>query len=171
MGNSTMLWLRKRIMDKIEKVIEVINNPDNSINSYDLRVKKQAKQICQLFEPKPNQSRLLADEEIDEIENEYPRKFGIGVTTAKAQDAKTASIKDAEWDERCAKEKAEYGESVALGIRILVEAECQARIEALIEEIEKSGQKEIGLYGEGDFLAIPVTKIQALKAKYCKEKG
>ena len=28
---------------------------------------------------------MLTDEEIEDIENEYPRKYGIGITTAKAQ--------------------------------------------------------------------------------------
>ena len=28
---------------------------------------------------------MLTDEEIEDIENEYPRQYGIGITTAKAQ--------------------------------------------------------------------------------------
>lgn len=102
--------------------------------------------------PKPNEGSLLTELEVADIPNcEYLSEAdrepgGTGdweyedfIPLLEKQRDLTASIKDAEWDERCTKEKAEYGESVALGIRILVEAECQARIEALIEE----GQKKI----------------------------
>lgn len=71
----------------------------------------------QLFEPKPDENRLLTDEEIKEIEKVPPEDYGAppnwwlraNKRVAKAQDAKTTSIKD---------------------------AECQKRVERIFEEID-----------------------------------
>jgi len=80
----------------------------------------EAKQICQLFEPKPNEDRLLTepdevqvklstdDLEPDELDVAYRRGYEEGTIN---QDIKTASIKD---------------------------AECQARVERMLEEKEKA---------------------------------
>ena len=88
----------------------------------------------QLFEPKPDESRLLSDEETLEI-----LKIGAGPpfdAIAKAQDAKTASIKDKEFVE----EKVDFGLSVHEAAWEQATFECQQREDKIFKEIEKVSQ-------------------------------
>lgn len=36
----------------------------------------------------------------------------------------------------------------------------------IFEEIDRMGEKEIGLVGQGDFLALPESKYEALKSRF-----
>ena len=44
-----------------------------------------ADQILNLFKAEVERLTIIGGEEIEEIENEYPRKYGMGITTAMAQ--------------------------------------------------------------------------------------
>ena len=67
------------------------------------QVNNTAQQICQLFEPKPDEGRLLTGEEIHKVCFDGHEEEGDGwcykclTLTRDAQDAKTASIKDKEY--------------------------------------------------------------------------
>ncbi len=68
--------------------------------NYDCENCEEFNQICQLFEPKPDKSRLLTGEEVAHEmpagELKLDQKFAFAEVVAKAQDAKTASIKNVE---------------------------------------------------------------------------
>lgn len=197
-------------MDRIGEVKKILDYfmRDNHNFYPSPKTAELAQEICQLFEPKPDQSRLLTDEERNNIVNSIPeRQWGCGSCTerlVKAQDAKTASIKDAEYKQEIEREliaawneesirlrnqtsttlpmwarsalgqdttdrrrtrlerraklitdkqkineaileqvvnamyEAQSAKKAAWNILALTNAECQARIEALIEEIEKA---------------------------------
>lgn len=99
-------------------------------------VDKAAKQICQLFEPKPDESRLLTDEEIDALDAEFTSdQLGSHAHENKlvaTQDAKTAPIEYKRgYDDACK----------------VKDAECQARVERIFREIEKILFVEYGTIG------------------------
>ena len=83
-------------MDKIEEIKKIIDKHWGEWgNTYDSQRVEIAKQICQLFEPKPDQARLLKGKEIMQA-HEGERCRDCGRSIAEAQDAWTASIVRAE---------------------------------------------------------------------------
>ncbi len=108
--------------------------------------------IGYLYEPKPDESRLLTGDEIDKLI--YPRGQS-SKAVAKAQDLKTAHIKDAE----CAKEKAEFGLSVNEAAYHL----CQQKIAKLFGEIEELFEPTVPM-------SLDYEKWRAYKTKRLKEK-
>jgi len=90
---------------------------------------KATSQICQLFEPKPDESRLLKVQE--EFLNTPNRNMGLLELLEHVvgkQDAKTASIKD--------KEIRELGFNSLSEFIIAKDAECQTRVERIFKEID-----------------------------------
>jgi len=110
---------------------------------------KLAAQICQLFsEPKPDESRLLEELELDEIlaaHIVFGLPTGLDEDLVKAQDAKTAGI-----------------------VAVSKDAECQQRVEKMFEGIQDAFDSMFTPYLDWrgrDRLASLWAKIQALKDK------
>ena len=105
-------------MDKIEEVKKILYPRYFKDEGFANVV---AAQICQRFEPKPDESRLIPPHELQAMYEKWLAKVedlakigcgaheGFGEMARRTQDAKTASIKD---------------------------AECQQRVERIFEEIE-----------------------------------
>ena len=122
-------------MNTIEKVKRIMET-----SSLDTKLQREivAREICQLF-PKPDESRLLTKNELLNAGVSYPQiNFGYLQDAIKAQDAKTASIKD---------------------------TECQARVERIFKEIEKNSAIDKLPYRDGCEIirTIPESTWQALK--------
>ena len=93
-------------MDRLEEVKKILESNEQLI-AHDYGVPNQevnelARQICQLFEPKPDESRLLTDEEIIEAyidgesnDPECPHTFECFMNVAKAQLAKDQAHEEA----------------------------------------------------------------------------
>ena len=92
--------------------------------------------------PKPDESRLLTDQQLRDLQDEglvYPEDAVIlQRDTAKAQDAKTASIKD---------------------------TECQIRVDRVFKKIEADMGEDTTGYRDGhiSYKTIPTGRWQALK--------
>lgn len=104
---------------------------------------------------KPDESRLLTDEELIEAsrfdaEGKWILDEGNQLTgrrqVAKAQDAKTASILKAQIEERD-KRIAELQESFKM-LQELSKAECQERVERIFREIEEGNVLRISTLGD-----------------------
>ena len=115
-------------MSKIEKVIKRLECYGRARRSPEA-TRNHARDICQLFEPKPDEGRLLTQEEINKAYDDAPEPLGTLEVALVAQDAKTASIKDAECKEMILRAK-QSGENDAA-------FKYEARIEALIEAHHK----------------------------------
>jgi len=90
----------------IEKVEKILNSEpvrmyptmEDAKKAIRKRNAKLAQQICQLFEPKPDEGRLLTDEELKSYGLSDQEILAVASQIIRGkQDAKTASIKDAEW--------------------------------------------------------------------------
>jgi len=88
-------------MVSIEDVKKILEDNTTSWGSREEWLVEIAKQICQLFEPEP-EDRLLTPKEIATAIHSIPNPSldKLEIRIAKAQDAKTASIKDAECQAR-----------------------------------------------------------------------
>ena len=76
-------------------------------------------------------SKLISKEEIEEIENEYPRKFGIGITVAKAQH----DASDKEWIEEL---EAILIDNQSIGKKLIQVTDYIAELK---QKVERDGDK------------------------------
>jgi len=154
-------------MDRIEEVKKILEQEvgtfDSESHTYldDKTRAELAKQICQLFEPKPDQSRLLTDD----------MKVIIAERTKNCASAPYESVKEnLEWlvaktasimDKKCADERAEFG----LSVNEAAVALCEARIETLIEAydgmLDGMGRNSVDHFKVSDW-----NYVQELKATY-----
>ena len=134
--------------EKVKKILkDLVESIDcsNDIFAYENFYRLATQQICQLFEPKP-EGRLLTDAEMQTIRNELVRyinldkpfgKVEVCKAIAKAQDAKTASIKDAEIKkEKRIRKHVQEELSIALDEYTQLHAECQERVERILDGIK-----------------------------------
>ena len=106
------------------------------------------------------EDRLLTDEEMDKIyilpSRQMNWPFHLRYAIRRAQDIKTASIKDAEFE----KWQADYTDEIATKYEKRC-AEVDAKIEALIEEVINYLDKHLGY----DYSGIRTRELRSL-AKY-----
>lgn len=125
-------------MKNIEEVKKILNSDLNPKSPYrpdgdyypmyaENQITSVARQIRQLFEPKPNESRLLTDEEIVARWGAHPTTGDISVyrSIAQIQDAKTYPIA--------------FEDGHKAGIQ-----KCQLRVERILREVE--GTFKLGGY-------------------------
>ena len=142
-------------MDKIEKVKKILYKhwhivvADVPLERFtDTTLDKLTEEICQLFEPKPDQSRLLTPEELN-VALKYPKLLNTHPyndlpashqeriqRAIKAQRDLTAEIKDAELCEVLNEKSNEYCNQI-IALKEELQAKCQVGKAALIEEIDR----------------------------------
>lgn len=156
-----------RLVDILDKVI--LEARQNGYNrAFEIR-QKAFREICQLFEPKPDESRLLTDEEITSAAIQGNAELpSYGSTSAehwhaeyraiaKTQDAKTASIKDAEYGSKI--ETYQKANKDFQDLLIEAHRQEQARVERMFKEIDTYLIEELKNHGWQDFLEF----LQVLK--------
>ena len=77
--------------DKVKEIARSMITASHYNNLDDKTFDSYIKEICRLFEPKPDEGRLLTDGEVGEIVGDCKEWWEIPDRIAKAQDAKTAS--------------------------------------------------------------------------------
>ena len=142
----------KKILDKQRGLTHIVWTGNGHAPIYDVSNEELAQQVCQLFEPKPDEGRLLTPEQILAVEVDYPDRptnpdmdaendwLQLIVIMAieeacKAQDAKTASI---------------------------IRAECQERVKGILGFIEqyKEPHEHMGVV---DFVGVPLDEWESFK--------
>ncbi len=94
---------------------------------------------CHRFEPKPDEGRLLTEREKEMALGHLGlslKEMDDALFISEAQDAKTASIKDAEYLKALLKKSNEYCDKI-IALKEKMWAESDARIEALIEWLDE----------------------------------
>jgi len=124
-------------MDKLEEVKKILIDYD----VLRLTGEEMAVEICQLFEPKPDQS--IAEQVLTELKDDLAELsqqirvlpdepiLNLGDEVLHKIVAKTAEIKDKECSEYANELRRDYEDGIKRA-KDFVKAECQARIEALM---------------------------------------
>ncbi len=128
----------KKILDKQRCLTHIVWTGNGHAPIYDVSNEELVQQVCQLFEPKPDEGRLVTDEDIKLIAEggDVPQKYiGCLKWAVKIQDAKTASI---------------------------IRAECQERVKGIVGFIEqyKEPHEHMGVV---DFVGVPLDEWESFK--------